>query len=136
MPEVLWLALSPRPEFEAEAIDIIVQIVIAALDSHATNRIETASRIDLVDRIFNIWNERLDLKTGAGVEAFTYVFTEAIAPHAKMGVRLADHRAYALERLNEISTLEWSVGPSFFQQKISRNDEWLFFAQTPTQPKG
>jgi hypothetical protein len=128
MPEVLWLALSPRPEFEAEAIEIVVRIVLAALDSRATHRRKTAPRFDQVDRIFYIWDERLDLKTGVGVEAFAYVFTEAIAPNGKKGFRLADRRGYALERLNEISTLEWSVGPSFFQQQISRDDEWLFFA--------
>lgn len=33
MPEKLWLALSPRPEFEAEAIEIVVQIALAALDA-------------------------------------------------------------------------------------------------------
>jgi len=34
----------------------------------------------------------------------------------------------ALERLSNISTRKWSVGPSFFQKQIAHDDEWLFFA--------
>jgi len=41
---------------------------------------------------------------------------------------LAERRDYALERLNNISTRKWSVGPSFFQEQIAHDDEWLFFA--------
>lgn len=129
MPEKLWLALSPRPEFEAEAIEIVVQIVLAALDAHAGRRGHAAGRFDQVERVFDIWYGRLNLETGAGVEAFVYIFTEAITPNDKKGFRLADHRGYALDRLNQISTRQWSVAPSFFQQQISRDDEWLFFAR-------
>lgn len=129
MPEKLWLALSPRPEFEAEAIEIVVQIALAALDARAGRRRHAAPRFDQVERIFDIWHGRLNLETGAGVEAFVYIFTEAIAPNGKKGFRLADRRGYALDRLNQISTRQWSVGPSFFQQQISRGDEWLYFAR-------
>jgi hypothetical protein len=128
MPEKLWLALGPRPEFEAEAIDIVVRILLAALDERVSQRGSAAPRFDQVERIFDIWHRRLDLKTGAGVEAFAYIFTEAIAPNGKKGLRSADRRGYALERLNQISTRQWSVGPSFFQQQNSCDDEWLFFA--------
>ncbi|MBO0725263.1 MAG: hypothetical protein J2P52_06660 [Blastocatellia bacterium] len=128
MPETLWLALSPRPEFEAQAIDIVVRIMLAALDARVSPHRDNAAPFDQVDRIFDIWDGQLDLKTGAGVEAFAYVFTEAIGPNDKKGVRLADRRGCALERLNQISTLQWSVGPSFFQQQPSGGDEWLFFA--------
>jgi hypothetical protein len=128
MPEMLWLALSPRSEFEAEAIDIVVRIVLAALDTRAGRRKYKAPGFDQVERIFDIWHAQLDLKTIAGVVAFVYVFTEAIAPNDKKGLRLAERRGYALERLNNISTREWSVGPSFFQEQIAYDDEWLFFA--------
>jgi hypothetical protein len=128
MPEQLWLALSPRPESEVEAIDIVVRIMLAALDARADHRKDRTPRFDQVDRIFYIWDGELDLKTGAGVEAFAYIFTEAIAPHGEKGVRLADRRCHALERLNQISTRQWSVGPSFFQQRPSGDDQWLFFA--------
>jgi hypothetical protein len=128
MPEMLWLALSPRPEFEAEAIDIVVRIVLAALDTLAGRREYNAPGFDHAERIFDIWHAQLDLKTGAGVVAFTCVFTEAIAPNDKKDFRLAERRAYALERLNNISTRKWSVGPSFFQRQIAHDDGWLFFA--------
>jgi len=128
MPEMLWLALSPRPEFEAEAIDIVVRIVLAALDTIAGRPGYNAPGFDQVERIFDIWHARLDLKTSAGVAAFAYIFTEAIAPNDKQGFRLADRRGYALERLNNISTRKWSVGPLFFQRRIAHDDEWLFFA--------
>jgi hypothetical protein len=128
MPETLWLALSPRPEFEAEAIDVVVRVTLAALDARAGRLRDNAAPFDQVDRIFEIWDGRLDLNTGAGVEAFAYVFTEAIGPNDKKGVRLADRRGHALDRLNQISTRQWSVGPSFFQQRPSGGDEWLFFA--------
>jgi hypothetical protein len=127
MPEKLWLALSPRPEFEDEAIDSVIRIMLAALDTLASLRGHNAPRFDQIERIFDIWHRRLDLNNGAGVEAFAYVFTEAITPNGEKGFRLADRRGYALERLNQISTRQWSVGPSFFQQQIARDDEWLFF---------
>jgi hypothetical protein len=127
MPETLWLALSPRPDFEAEAIEIVVRIMLAAIDMNLSHRRSLAPLFDQVDRIFNIWHGQLDLTTGAGVEAFAYVFTEAIALNDKKDIRLADRRGYALDRLNQISSRQWSVGPSFFQDQISRNDQWLFF---------
>lgn len=123
MPETLWLALSPRPEFEAEAIDIVIRIVLAALDALANYRKLAASGFDQVERVFAIWHNRLDLKTGPGVAAFAYVFTEAIALSGKKRAP----RGNALERLNEISTRQWLVGQSFFQQQDSHDDEWLFF---------
>lgn len=128
MPEKLWLALSPRPEFEAQAIEIVVRIVLAALDAWVSHGRYNEPRFDQVERIFDIWHAQLDLKTGAGIKAFAYIFTEAIDLNGKNVLRLADRRDYALERLNQISTREWSVGPSFFQEQISRDDEYLFFA--------
>jgi len=128
LPETLWLALSPRPEFETEAIGIVVRIVLAALDALVGKGRYTERGFDQVERIFEIWDRRLDLTTGAGVESFAYIFAEAIAPNGKKGFRLEDRRRQALERLNEISAREWSVGPSFFQQQILRDDAWLFFA--------
>jgi hypothetical protein len=122
MPETLWIALSPRPEFEAEAIEIVIRIVLAALDALSNYRKFAASGFDQAERIFQIWHNRLDLKTGAGIAAFAYVFTEAIALNGKTRAS----RGNALERLNQISTRQWSVGPSFFQQQISHDDEWLF----------
>src|SRR5262245_23236365 len=127
MPEMLWLALSPRSEFEAEAIDIVVRIVLAALDAPAGRRRYNEPGFDQVEQIFDIWDSQLDLKTGAGVAAFARVFTEAITPNDKKGLRLAERRGYALERLNNISTRAWCVGPSFFQKQIAHDDEWLFF---------
>jgi hypothetical protein len=128
MPETLWLALSPRPEFEAEAIDLVVRIMVAALDARAGHCRDNAPPFEQVDRIFDVWDRRLDLQTAAGVKAFAYMFTEAVGPDDKKGIRLADRRGDALERLNQISTRWWSVGPSFFQQWPSGDDEWLFFA--------
>ena len=129
MPETLWLALSPRPDFEAESIEIVVRIMLAAIDMDLNPGRYSEPLFDQVGRIFDIWHGQLDLKTGAGVAAFVYVFTEAIAANSAKGVRLADCRDYALDRLNQISGRQWSVGPSFFQRQFSRNDEWLFFVQ-------
>jgi hypothetical protein len=132
MPETLWLALNPRPKFESEAIDIVVRIMIAALDSRVSRRVSSESLVDQIDRVFDIWDRSLDLTSGAGVAAFAYLFTEAIAPNGAMdgkkGIRLDERRGYALDRLNQISSRQWSVGPSFFQEQNWRDDKWLFFA--------
>jgi hypothetical protein len=129
MPEKLWLALSPRPEFEAEAIEIVVLIVLAALDTIAARRGQDVQGFEQVERVFEIWRNQLNLETGAGVEAFAHVFADAIAPDNGRGHQLTERRGYALDRLNQISTRQWSVGPSFFQEQISRGDEWLYFAR-------
>jgi hypothetical protein len=127
MPEKLWLALSPQPEFEAVGIDIVVRIVLAALDTLVSQGGNARRDFNQVERIFEIWDKQLELTTGAGVEAFVYAFAEAIAHGGNNGFHLAERRRHALERLNEISSREWSVGPSFFQQEIFRDDAWLFF---------
>ncbi|MCI0664094.1 MAG: hypothetical protein L0220_23810 [Acidobacteria bacterium] len=61
------------------AIDIVVRIVLDALDAREGRRRQATPRFDQVERIYDIWHGQLNLETGAGVEAFVYVFTGATA---------------------------------------------------------
>lgn len=67
MPEKLWLALSPRPEHEQEAIKMIVRIVLAALDARVGRGRYSTPHFDQVERVIDIWNGQLDTQTAEGV---------------------------------------------------------------------
>ncbi len=126
MPEQLWLALEPGPEHEQEAVEIVVRIMLAALDAYEGRSRSDTPRFDQVARVFDLWHQQLDVQTSEGAEAFTYVLTEAIAPKGTKGLKLRDRRGYALDRLNEISSRQWYVPTSFFERTLNPRDAWLF----------
>lgn len=111
LPAVLYDALAPYPEHELDAIEIVVNIVWA-MTKERTWKVDPDTREQAEPLVWRVWRERLTVDDHPAI--YRDVFAAAIRHLAEDQDGLmytipdkAGRRAWALSRLQEISSRIW-----------------------------